>query len=77
MIKKHTKKIGTSIPNLDQLSIDQQYNWMNEYKIDTLELGMLCTEFPALKNSWNQFKTVYKMCKVEHEANEIVPKLAR
>jgi len=75
MIKKHRKRVGTPIPNFDQQSIDQQYIWMNEYKIDTLELGLLCTQFPALKNSWNQFKTVYKMCKVEHEANETIPKL--
>ncbi len=75
MIKKHHKRKGTPIPNINNLSIDQQHLWYNEFKIDSVELGLLCSQFPALKNSWKQFKTVYKMCKAEHENNRTISEL--
>lgn len=72
MIKKHQKRKGTIIPNLDL-----QYEWLNEYHVDSVELGRLCYDYPALKKSWSHFKTVYQMCKVEHEANREVSELVR
>ena len=64
MIKKHKKREGTTIPN-----IDLQYQWMSEYKIDSIALGRMCHEYPALKKSWKQFKTIYQICEAEYEVN--------
>jgi len=46
---------------------DQQHEWMLEYKLDPIKMGLMCEKFPALAKSWSQFKMLYNLCKSEEE----------
>lgn len=53
---------------------DTQHKYYLEYNIKAVELGMMCNEFPALQKAWEQFKTVYELCKEDnHEAHRTIP----
>jgi hypothetical protein len=71
-MRKHKKFPGTVIPD-----IEQQHTWIKQYSVNPIELGQLCDEFPALERSWQQFKIVYELCKVENETDRNFSKLAR
>jgi len=43
--------------------IEKQHEYLIEYQIDSIELGILCEKYPGLKNGWVQFKSIYEMCK--------------
>lgn len=43
--------------------IEKQHEFLLHYKIDSIELGELCEKYPGLKNSWEQFKIIFEMCK--------------
>ncbi len=56
------------------LDFDTQNKYFLEYNIKAVELGVMCNEFPALKKAWDQFKTVYELCKEENnEAHRTIP----
>lgn len=65
---KHKKQMGTIHPD-----IDRQNRWFNEYRIDAIQLGRMCEEFPGLQKSWEQFKTVFTLCKSQDEINRKIP----
>ena len=48
------------------LDFDTQHKYFLEYNIKAVELGAMCEEFPALQKAWDQFKTVYELCREEH-----------
>lgn len=53
---------------------DTQHRYYLEYNIKAVELGTMCEEYPALKKAWDQFKTVYELCKEENnEAHRTIP----
>jgi hypothetical protein len=64
MLQKH-KKIEPS----EFIDVDTQHKWAVQYRVDSLTLGRLCSEFPGLQKSWEQFKIVYELCKSENEIN--------
>ena len=45
------------------LDLDKQHQYMREFQLNPIEIGTLCEQFPALKNTWQQFLTVLEMCK--------------
>jgi hypothetical protein len=49
------------------VDFDTQNKFYLEYNIKAVELGVMCNKFPALKNAWDQFKTVYELCKEQDE----------
>lgn len=51
------------------MDLDKQYEYMVKYKIDPIETGELCDQYPGLKNAWEQFKTTLNLCKVTYEAD--------
>lgn len=53
--------------------LDKQTDWLNEYKLDPIRLGRMCEKFPALKTSWEQFKTVYELCRGQDDIDRQVP----
>jgi hypothetical protein len=53
--------------------IDYQHAWLTEYRIEPIPLGRMCEKFPALKHSWEQFKTVYELCRSQDEIDQQVP----
>jgi hypothetical protein len=53
----------------EDFNIDKQTEWLNTYKLDPITLGRMCEKYPALQTSWEQFKTVYELCRSENEAN--------
>jgi len=56
------------------LDFDKQHQFYLEYNIQAVELGIMCNEFPALQKAWDQFKTVYELCKEENnEAYRSIP----
>ena len=69
-MKKHKKFPGTKIPG-----IEEQHTWMKKYSVNSIELGQLCDQYPALERSWQQFKIVYELCKVENESNNKISEL--
>jgi hypothetical protein len=56
------------------VDFDTQHKYYLEYNIKAVELGVMCNEFPALKKAWEQFKTVYELCKEDsNEAHRTIP----
>jgi hypothetical protein len=51
------------------LDFDQQHQYYLEYNIKAVELGKMCNQYPALQKAWDQFKTVYELCKEENDEN--------
>ena len=53
---------------------DTQHKYFLEYNVKAVELGIMCNEFPALQKAWDQFKTVYELCKEDNnEAHTTIP----
>jgi hypothetical protein len=55
-----------------QNDLDVQHEWFLEYNIDSLTLGRLCSEYPGLQKSWDQFKIVYDLCRSTDETNRTI-----
>lgn len=55
------------------LKLDRQHGWLNQYRIDSIKVGHLCGQYPALQIAWDQFKTTYEMCKAQYEVNRQIP----
>lgn len=56
------------------LDIDAQHKLYLDYNIKAVELGLMCQTYPALQKAWDQFKTVYELCKDENnEAHRTIP----
>lgn len=47
--------------------IDKQHHYLDKYRLDPIEVGYLCDKYPALKNSWEQFKIVFELCRNNDE----------
>ena len=47
--------------------IDDQHNWLNQYKVDPIRMGRMCEKFPALQKSWEEFKLVYELCRSQDD----------
>ena len=52
--------------------VDTQHTWLNQYRVDSIKVGHLCEQYPALQIAWDQFKTTYEMCKAQDESNRQV-----
>jgi hypothetical protein len=56
-----------------ELKLDKQHGWMTDYKIDPIRLGRMCEQYPALQNSWEQFKLMYELARSHDETDRQVP----
>jgi hypothetical protein len=45
------------------MDIEKQHEYITTFKIDPIEVGMLCDKYPGLKNTWSQFMTMLEICK--------------
>ena len=57
----------------DTHSIDKQANWLETYRLDPIKLGRMIEKYPALQNSWNEFKLVYELSRSQDEADRQIP----
>jgi len=64
MIIKHTPT--------EFIDLETQHNWTVQYRVDSLTLGRLCSEYPGLQKSWDQFKIVYDLCRSTDETNRTI-----
>ena len=55
------------------LKLDRQHGWLTEYKIDSIRLGRMCEKYPALQNSWEQFKLMYEIVRSQDDIDRKVP----
>ena len=69
---KHIKDVLHEMWEED-FHIDKQSNWLTEYKLDPITLGRMCEKYPTLKSSWDQFKTVYELCRSQDEIDRQIP----
>ena len=53
--------------------VDDQHNWLNQYRIESIRLGRMCEKFPALKKSWDEFKMMYELCRSQDDIDRQVP----
>jgi hypothetical protein len=51
------------------IDIDKQHEYLSEYKLDPIEIGILCDQYPGLKKYWEQFITTVNLCRNEHADN--------
>ena len=65
VFKKH-RKISNTTPIPD---IDKQHQWYLEYRVDAVQLGQMCEDFPGLQKSWEQFKMMYELCRSQNVAH--------
>ena len=56
--------------NQEDYSIEKQAAWLETYKINPIQLGRMCEKYPTLLTSWEQFKTVYEMCRSQDDNNQ-------
>ena len=68
MIRKHNKFKPSEF-----IDLDTQHKWAVQYRVDSLTLGRLCSEYPGLQKSWNEFKLVYELCRSADETNRTIP----
>lgn len=57
----------------EDLTLDKQSTWLEEYKLDPIRLGRMCEKFPALQKSWNEFKIVYELCRSQDDIDRKIP----
>jgi hypothetical protein len=57
----------------EEYDISKQADWMIQYKVDPIQLGRMCEQFPALQKSWNDFKLVYELCRSQDDINRQDP----
>ena len=44
--------------------MEKQHQYIREYGgHNPVEVGILCDKYPGLKNAWQQYKLLYKICK--------------
>lgn len=55
------------------LRLDKQNQWMIDYKIDSIRLGRMCEKYPALQNSWKQFKLIYDLARSQDDIDRQNP----
>ncbi len=55
------------------LRLDKQHKWMKDYKIDPVRLGRMCEKYPALQNSWEQFKLMYDIARSQDDIDRQFP----
>ena len=55
------------------LRLDKQHKWLQDYKIDAIRLGRMCEKYPALQNSWEQFKLMYDIARSQDDIDRQVP----
>jgi hypothetical protein len=55
------------------LRLDKQNQWMIDYKIDSIRLGRMCEKYPALQNSWEQFKLIYDLARSQDDIDRQNP----
>ena len=55
------------------LQLDKQHSWLTEYALDPIRVGRMCEKFPALQTSWEQFKTIYELCRSQDDIDRQVP----
>lgn len=69
------RKIGDILHEMweEDLNLDKQNKWLTEYKLDPITVGRMCEKYPALKTSWDQFKTVYELCRSQDEIDRQIP----
>jgi hypothetical protein len=68
MLIKH-KKFEPS----EFIDLDTQHEWAVQYRVDSLTLGRLCSEFPGLQKSWEQFIMMYELCRSQDDINRQSP----
>ena len=68
------RKVGDILHEMweDDLNLDKQTGWLNEYKLDPIKLGRMCDKYPALKKSWDDFKIVYELCRSQDDIDREV-----
>lgn len=53
----------------NDLKLDRQHSWLTHYRVDSIKVGHMCEQYPALQIAWDQFKTTYEICKAQDEIN--------
>ena len=66
---KHIKDVLYEMYDDDSWDIDKQAKYLETYKIDAIQLGRLCEQFPGLQKSWDQFIMMYKLCRSEDDSS--------
>ena len=64
---KHVKDILHEMYEDD--GVEKQADWLVTYRIDPIQMGRMCEEYPALQKSWNEFKLVYELCRSQDDIN--------
>jgi hypothetical protein len=64
---KHVKDILHEM--YDDDGVEKQADWLVTYRIDPIQMGRMCEEYPALQKSWNEFKLVYELCRSQDDIN--------
>jgi hypothetical protein len=68
------KNIRDELASIAQdLRLDKQNQWMTDYKIEPIRLGRMCEKYPALQNSWEQFKLVYDLARSQDDIDRQNP----
>jgi hypothetical protein len=69
------RKIGDILEDMweEDLNLDKQTKWLDEYKMDPIRLGRMCDKYPALQKSWNDFKLVYELCRSQDDIDRQNP----
>ena len=63
---KHVKDI---LHEMYDDGVEKQADWLVTYRIDPIQMGRMCEEYPALQKSWNEFKLVYELCRSQDDIN--------
>jgi hypothetical protein len=63
---KHVKDI---LYEMYDDGVEKQADWLVTYRIDPIQMGRMCEEYPALQKSWNEFKLVYELCRSQDDIN--------
>lgn len=53
--------------------VDDQHDWLNQYRIDAIRMGRMCKKFPALQKSWDEFKLMYELCRSQDDIDRQIP----
>lgn len=53
--------------------INKQNEWLNQYKVDAVRVGRMCEQYPALQNSWEQFKIMYDLVRSQDDVDRKIP----
>ena len=51
-------------------TFDITESYTSEYSLDIVKVERMCTEYPALAKSWEQFQTLYNLVKDDFESKE-------